>query len=98
MLAREFTAGMTLDSFVASRQQFYATTRTLEIISEASRRLPDEFREAHAALPWKKIMGIGNVLRHNYEAVVEQRVWDAVQQDLEPLLAVISAAIEESQR
>ena len=43
-------------------------------------------------------MGIGNVLRHNYEAVVEQRVWDAVQQDLEPLLAVISAAIEESQR
>ena len=70
----------------------------LEIISEPARRLPASFREAHAALPWKKIMGIGNVFRQNYENVVENDLWDTVHRDLEPLLAVITAAIEESQQ
>ena len=97
-LAREFTAGKTLEGFIVSRQRFYATTRALEIISEAARRLPASFHEAHSNLPWKKIMGIGNVLRHNYETVVENDLWDPVHRDLDPLPVVISAAIEELQR
>ncbi len=43
-------------------------------------------------------MGIGNVFRQNYENVVENDLWDTVHRDLEPLLAVITAAIEESQQ
>jgi uncharacterized protein with HEPN domain len=40
----KFTAGMTLDDFVGDRKTVYAVTRALEIISEAARRLPDDFK------------------------------------------------------
>ena len=73
---------------------FYAVTRALEIVSEASRRMPDSFRQKHALLPWKQIMGIGNVLRHDYDNVVETIVWETVHTYLAPLLAVAVAEIE----
>ena len=94
LLAKSFAAGLTLSDFIHSRKDFYATTRALEIISEAARRLDPEFRGAHADLPWKQITGIGNVLRHNYEAVAENRVWATVEEYRDPLLAAVSAAID----
>ncbi len=39
-------------------------------------------------------MGIGNVLRHNYDNVVETIVWDTVQEHLATLLAVVTAEID----
>ena len=47
---REFTSGMNLDMFLSSRRTTYAVTRALEIISEASRRLPEDFKARHASL------------------------------------------------
>jgi uncharacterized protein with HEPN domain len=93
MLAQEFTAGMTLDIFKADRRTFYAVARCLEIVSEAARRLPASIRERHSGLPWRAIMGLGNVYRHNYDNVAEDYVWRTVQQSLAPLLAVIEDEI-----
>jgi len=45
-------------------------------------------------LPWKKITGVGNIYRHNYDNVLESVVWFTVQEELEPLLAAVTAAIE----
>jgi uncharacterized protein with HEPN domain len=42
--------------------------QAIEIIPEASRRLPDAWKTRHAAVPWRKVAGIGNVLRHDYDA------------------------------
>ena len=64
-------------------------TRCLEIISEASRRLPDNLKARHPAIAWKDIAGAGNIYRHDYEDVAAQQVWDAVQIDLPPLRVVI---------
>ncbi len=65
-LAATFTVGHTEESFEADRRTFYAVTRCLEIISEASRRLSPALRERHPELPWRAIMGVGNVYRHDY--------------------------------
>ncbi len=40
-------------------------TRSQNIL-EASRRLPAEIKARHPEIPWPKVAGIGNVLRHNY--------------------------------
>jgi uncharacterized protein with HEPN domain len=40
-------------------------TRCLEIISEASRRLPESLKARHPEIPWKQIAGAGNVYRHD---------------------------------
>ena len=94
LAAQRFAAGLSLAQFKDSDLNFYAVTRALEIISEASRRLPDSFRQKHARLPWKQIMGIGNILRHDYDSVVETVVWETVHQHLAPLLEVVDAERE----
>jgi len=88
-----FTEGMSFEAFKASRLHLYAATRALEIISEAARRLSPSFREQHADIPWRQIMGIGNVLRHDYDDVVESMIWQTVQNHLAPLLAAIEAGL-----
>ena|SRR5215471_204538 len=88
-LAQEFVAGMSAEDFSEDRRTFYAVTRCLEIVSEAARRLPSELRDRHPELPWRAIMGVGNVYRHDYDNVDEDMVWRTVQRSLEPLLAVV---------
>lgn len=69
-------------------------TRCLEIISEASRRLPDGLKTLYPSIPWKDIAGAGNVYRHDYEDVAARMVWDTVQLALPPLQAVVALEIE----
>ncbi|MBK7926771.1 MAG: DUF86 domain-containing protein [Bryobacterales bacterium] len=82
---REFTAGMDLASFKADRRTVYAVVRALEIISEASRRLPPEMIERHPEIGWPAVAAAGNIYRHEYEAVEDAMVWSTVCNDLAPL-------------
>jgi uncharacterized protein with HEPN domain len=47
-----FTAGIGFAAFIADRKTLYAVTRALEIISEASRRLPDDLKGRHPEIDW----------------------------------------------
>src|ERR1700693_4119604 len=62
-LATEFASGFDYDSFRADPRTVYAVTRCLEIVSEASRRLPDEMKARHPSIAWKDIAGAGNIYR-----------------------------------
>src|ERR1039457_3861011 len=64
-----FTAQLDFPAFRADRKTVYAVVRALEIVSEASRRLPDELTERHPECDWVAIAAAGNVYRHEYEAV-----------------------------
>ncbi|WP_347336700.1 HepT-like ribonuclease domain-containing protein [Bradyrhizobium manausense] len=61
----------------------------MEIISEASRRLPEELKARHPAIAWRQMAAAGNVYRHNYEDVAARLVWETVQQDLPSLRAAV---------
>ena len=88
-LAINFTQGFDQESFLAVSRTVYAVTRCLEIISEASRRLPDDLKARHPGIAWKDIAGAGNIYRHNYEDVAPHLVWDTLRIDLPPLRAVM---------
>src|SRR5262252_8820634 len=77
-LANQFIAGVNFGAFVGDVRTVYAVIRCLEIISEASRRLPDDLKARHPSMEWKKMAGAGNIYRHNYEDVASQFVWDTV--------------------
>jgi uncharacterized protein with HEPN domain len=62
-LATDFIAGFDYDAFRDDTRTVFAVTRCLEIISEASRRLPDEMKARYPSIAWKNIAGAGNVLR-----------------------------------
>lgn len=53
-LAMQFAAGLDYETFQNDARTVYAVTRCLEIISEASRRLPDEMKARYPAIAWKK--------------------------------------------
>lgn len=83
-LALSFTTGFDYEAFVAYPRTVCAVTRCLEIISEASRRLPDDLKARHPSIAWGDMAGAGNIYRHDYEDVAAQHVWDTVQIDLPP--------------
>ena len=92
-LAKQFTAGLSFEDFKADRRSFYAVTRALEIVSEAARRLPQDLRDRHPHLPWRAIMGVGNVYRHDYDNVAEEFVWRTAQDRLPALLTAVAEEI-----
>jgi uncharacterized protein with HEPN domain len=92
-LATQFAAGIEYEAFQNDTRTVFAAIRCLEIISEASRRLPDELKARHPSIPWKDIAGAGNVYRHDYEDVAAKLVWDTVQLALPELQAVVEQEI-----
>ena len=93
-LALRHLDGLTCERFRESRLHLYAVTRALEIISEASRRLPDDLRDRHPQLPWRSIRDVGNFYRHQYDNVAASYVWETVTVHLPPLLAAVAAEIK----
>src|SRR5436190_17148312 len=92
-LAANFSAGFDRASFKDDIRTVYAVTRCLEIISEASRRLPDDLKARHPAIAWKQMAGAGNVYRHDYEDVAAEFVWETVGRALPPLRGVIEVEL-----
>jgi uncharacterized protein with HEPN domain len=88
-VARETCLGIGRDEFYANRVRFLAAQRALEIISEASRHLPDEILARHPRQPWPQIKAYGNFVRHEYFRIDDWTIWDAIQSSLPSLEAVI---------
>lgn len=93
-LAAGFAAGFDRTSFKLDIKTVYAVTRCLEIISEASRRLPDDLKARHPGIGWKQMAGAENVYRHDYEDVAAEFVWETVERALPPFRAVIEAELK----
>jgi uncharacterized protein with HEPN domain len=88
-LAREFIGNRSFEEFSANKLAFYATTRALEIISEASKHLSKELKKRHSSIDWIAIRDAGNVYRHAYEYVTEERIWDTATTSLVDLEVVV---------
>jgi uncharacterized protein with HEPN domain len=82
-----------LDVFDADWQRQWLVERGVEIISEASRHLPDEMKARHPEIPWQKVAGIGNVLRHNYGRIAAPVIWKLARTDLPALEKVCRAEL-----
>ncbi|MGH8245805.1 MAG: HepT-like ribonuclease domain-containing protein [Gammaproteobacteria bacterium] len=89
-----FIAGITFEKFVHDRKTVYAVTRALEIISEASRRLPDELKMRRPEVDWPAVIAAGNVYRHEYDRVDDALIWHTAQHDLVRLREVAQAELQ----
>jgi len=79
------TAGCDFERFRKDRRVRQLVERNLEIISEASRRLPQAAKNAEGQIPWRDIAGIGNVIRHEYHDTYPTVLWKTCARDLQPL-------------
>jgi uncharacterized protein with HEPN domain len=94
-LARTFIAGLDYEAFRDNQLVFYAVTRALEIISEASRRLPADMKARHPNIPWTEMAAAGNVYRHDYEDVQQRLVWGTVHNRFTPLLTAVEQELNQ---
>jgi uncharacterized protein with HEPN domain len=79
---KRLTAGVTFGHFEQDGTLQWAVERGLEIISEASRSIPESLKAEYADLPWRRIADLGNRLRHAYHQVDSLIVWKIVTEDL----------------
>jgi uncharacterized protein with HEPN domain len=84
----------TVDQIGVDKARRYAAERCIEIISEASRRIPADWKQEFPDIPWKQIAGIGNIMRHNYEDVNLDIIIGLRDRRLGELRAVIEALLE----
>lgn len=66
---RSLTASATADDIHRDPVRRAALERFLEIVSEASRHIPDRLKDSHGEVPWRRIADLGNQLRHGYDGV-----------------------------
>ncbi len=69
--------------------------RAIEIVSEASRRVPDDLLAVRPEIDWKKVRGIGYVLRHEHHGLSDKIIWGVVTDEL-PKLRMAMEAISEA--
>jgi uncharacterized protein with HEPN domain len=90
-----YTAGMDLSAFEEDPKTYDAVERCLERISEAAAKLGEQASILVPDQPWNKIRAMGNRLRHEYDAIREDRIWDIVCDDLPALCAACELALRE---
>ena len=90
-----FVAGKSYDDYLASALLRRGVERDIEIISEASRRIPADLIAQHPQIPWHQIAAIGNILRHAYRAVDSSIIWTVVTVELTPLRLAVDRMIAE---
>jgi uncharacterized protein with HEPN domain len=83
------TAGFTLEQYIQAGEKRRAVERSLEIISEASRGIPEADTAQHPEIPWRRIQDLGNAIRHAYFGIMHDRLWAIVRNDLDALEDVI---------
>ena len=91
---RSVLGDLPLEAFEGDWQRQWLVERGVEIVSEASRHLTPELKARHPEIPWHKVAGIGNILRHNYENIAAPIMWKLAQADLPALEKVCREELE----
>jgi len=80
-----YIAGLSFANFLKEQKTIDAVNRNLEIIGEAARNIPEEIKDAHPEIRWRGIIGLRNILIHEYYSLTLKILWDIVQNELPEL-------------
>lgn len=91
----EYLDGMEKDRFELDTQRQDAVIRRFEIIGEASRSLGEKFRAEYEQIPWKRMVGLRNILIHEYDEVELEEVWKIYESgELQGLIEEVEKIVE----
>ncbi|NFV80532.1 DUF86 domain-containing protein [Magnetospirillum aberrantis SpK] len=91
-----YVDGMRREDFVRDNRTQDAVLRNLEVLGEASKRVPSYIQHRHAEIPWSRIGDMRNILVHEYHSVDPEIVLDAARNDLPPLVGPLRAVLADN--
>ncbi len=86
---------MQFDDFVKDKKTINAVVRSLEVIGETTKKIPDSFREEYSEIPWKRMAGMRDKLIHEYFGIDLEIVWEVINSDLPPIKPLIQKVLED---
>ena len=84
-----FTEGMSYSDFASDKKTINAVVRSLEVIGEATKKLPMSLRGKYPDVPWKHMAGMRDKLIHEYFGIDKQMIWQVVQKHIPKILPSI---------
>lgn len=87
-----YTNGVEKEAFVNHSMMFNATLRQLEIIGEAANHVSLEVQIAHPEILWARIIGLRNLVVHEYFGIDDHTIWSILKVNL-PVLKIQLEAI-----
>ncbi|MDX1616979.1 MAG: DUF86 domain-containing protein [Candidatus Promineifilaceae bacterium] len=91
-----YTEEMDQAAFIADSLTYDATLRNLELIGEAATRIPEDVREAHSEIPWRKVIATRNRLIHAYLGIDDDIVWSIIRDDIPDLIKALKSLASEA--
>lgn len=89
--AAGIVTGVALEDFLRDRTRMLALERSLELVGEAARRVSERFRKQHPELPWKEMIGLRNILAHDYGRIEHYRLHTTAAIEIPKLIANLEA-------
>ncbi len=89
-----YTDGMNMSGFMSDAKTRDAVERCLERISEAVGKLGDTAATLAPGQPWRQIRALGNRIRHEYDRLRAERIWEIVENDLPALRAACEQVLD----
>lgn len=93
-LARELLEGMDRAAYLRERMRQLALERALELVGEAARRVSPGFQSAHPKVDWRSIVGLRNVLAHEYGVIDQERLFRTGKENVPGLIAALERILE----
>jgi uncharacterized protein with HEPN domain len=88
-----FAEESSLEAYLASIFSQSAVERQFEVLGEAARRISSAFQQAHPEIDWSNIIGLRNVIAHQYEQVDQEKLWTTIKNNLPDLLMKVEALL-----
>ena len=93
--AEEFIQGVSYEQFVADKKTANAVLRSLEVIGEATKNVPDNVRAQYPQVPWKEMAGMRDKVIHFYFGVDKETVWLVVKERIPALRPFIEQILRD---
>ena len=88
-----YITGQTVEQFLENSMMRFACIKQLEIIGEACNHIDADTMAKYPAIEWRKVIGLRNLLIHEYFGIDAILVWDIIQNDLFPLKSQLSTIV-----